>query len=99
MLTDAEVARYRVDGLVVPALRLPTAVVAEMAASMDALLSGRPDLSPNYIAGLAELDPGWLTFARRPEILAAVQRILGADFLLWSTVLFGRPAAGGLATP
>ena len=66
---------------------------------MTDLFESRPDLDPDYIPHLIEIDRSWLGYAQHPAILDVVERILGPDIVVWGSALFCKRATGGKATP
>ncbi len=46
-----------------------------------------------------EGDRVWLDHAAMPEVLDMVGQVIGPDFLLWGTTVFGKPAHSGKETP
>lgn len=114
MLSQAEVARYHEEGILVPDLRLPPDVIAEMRAALDRLIADNPAVASDFMLcphllhdasqemdGVVPLkgDRAWLDFATRPEILDRVEQLIGPDIILWGTTVFGKPAGKGMATP
>lgn len=109
MLTDAEVRHYHEQGYVVPAnYRVPEATLNAMRRDLDRLIAANPHLSPDALFTPHEPDHGpqglkgdrvWLDYAAIPEILDMVGQVIGPDFLLWGTTVFGKPAHSGKETP
>ncbi len=107
-LSRAQVAAYRRDGQVTADWRLPSDTVKAMRAALDRLVAGNRHLSSDSLfcphlraagaQGLAGEDV-WLGFARIPAILDMVEQLIGPDFLLWGTTVFGKPASVGKETP
>jgi hypothetical protein len=107
-LSDAELATYRRDGLVVPEFRLDGDTLGTLREALDELLAKNPEADRNiiicpHLSGYGPLavegDPVWLEIARRPEILDMVARIMGPDVILWGTTIFGKPAGTGQVIP
>lgn len=107
-LTEAELAKYDRDGYVVPDYRIPEDMLTEMRTALDALMEANPHLAadnmlcPHLVgAGVQSLngDRVWLDFAAYPEILDMVEQLIGPDFLLWGTTVFGKPAFSGKEVP
>ncbi|PJK30994.1 phytanoyl-CoA dioxygenase family protein [Minwuia thermotolerans] len=109
MLTEAEVGHYRDRGYAVPAnYRVPDAALAGMRRDLDRLIEANPHVSPDAMFCPHEPDHGtqglkgdrvWLEHAGTPEILDMVEQVIGGDFLLWGTTVFGKPAHSGKETP
>ena len=108
MLSEAEVATYERDGLVVPRYRLPDDVLARMRHSLDELVGDNPDVPTDsmfcpHIAeggtqGLAGAE-AWLDYARLPAVLDMAAQLIGPDIILWGTTVFGKPAGSGKEVP
>ena len=107
-LTDDEIDRYRADGWVVPAWRLPARRTDEMRDALDALLRDNPGVRPEkLVSAHIEGDNGegvrgsraFLDLARDPEIVELVSGVLGEDVILWGCHVFCKPAVEGYETP
>ncbi len=108
MLSEAEIAAYERDGLVVPDYRLPDELLARMRRSLDELVGDNPDVPTDTMfcphitqggtQGLTGAD-AWLDYARLPAILDMAAQLIGPDIILWGTTLFGKPAGAGKAVP
>ncbi len=107
-LSDAQVEAYRRDGHVTADWRLPDDTLAALRAALDRLVDANGHMSSDNMfcphlhkAGVQGLkgEDSWLEFARTPEILDMVEQLIGPDFLLWGTTVFGKPAGVGKATP
>lgn len=108
-LSAAEVRRYHEQGYVVPAdFRIPAAMLDDMREALDRLMADNPDVGadamfcPHIIAGGAQGLRGencWLEWARHAPILDMVEQLIGGDFLLWGTTVFGKPAYSGKEVP
>lgn len=107
-LTTEEVSRYRDEGWVVPAFRLPAGRVQQMQQSLETLLRLNPGVRPEklvsaHVAG----DNGegvrgvadFLDLARDPEIVELVSGVIGEDVILWGCHVFCKPASEGFETP
>jgi len=81
-LTEAEVTHYREQVYVVPAVRLQEKPMKLIERRLGRFLSDNSELSPNYIGGLLEMDMSWISIARQPQLLDAVEQLIGPDFLL-----------------
>lgn len=107
-LNEVEIERYRADGLVVPQWRLPQRTLGRMREALDRLIRDNPAVSPDAMYCPHIVEGGcqglrgheeWLEFAHTPEILDMVEQVIGPDFLLWGTTVFGKPANSGKETP
>ena len=107
-LTPDEIRRYRHDGWVVPAFRLPPARTTQMVAALDELLRLNPDVRPEklvsaHVAG----DNGegvhgvsaFLELARDRDIVDLVSDAIGEDLILWGCHVFCKPPVEGFETP
>ena len=109
-LSEAEIAAYHHDGLVIPDYRLPDDVLSAMRSAYDELLEANkdvPGLDPDFMLGPHLVKSGaqgvigsrkWLEFASHPDIVHMVAQVAGEDLILWGTTLFGKPAFTGKAT-
>ncbi len=66
---------------------------------MEALFESQPELETDYFPALIELDRGWLEFAKLPQILDVVEKLIGPDIIVWSWALFCKRPNGSKATP
>ena len=98
-LTEAEVTHYREQGYVVPAVRLQEKPMKLIERRLGRFLSDNSELSPAYIGGLLEMDVSWISIARQPQMLDAVEQLIGPDFLLWEVALFTKAAQTSDSTP
>ena len=108
VLTPEQIERYHRDGFIVPDYRLPDAMLERMREALEALMAANPHLAADNMlcphlmeAGVQGLkgDPVWLEFASHPDILDFVEQLIGPDFLLWGTTVFGKPAFSGKEVP
>ena len=107
-LSDGQVEAYRRDGHVTADWRLPAETIEAMRRALDRLVDANghmtsdnmfcPHLRKAGTQGL-EGDDAWLEFARIPEVLDMVEQLIGPDFLLWGSTVFGKPANVGKETP
>ncbi|MCY3703203.1 MAG: phytanoyl-CoA dioxygenase family protein [Rhodospirillales bacterium] len=107
-LSDAQVEAYGRDGHVTADWRLPAETIEAMRSALDKLVDANghmtsdnmfcPHLRKAGTQGL-EGDDAWLEFARIPEVLDMVEQLIGPDFLLWGSTVFGKPANVGKETP
>ena len=107
-LSDAEVARFHADGLLIPDYRLPDAWLARMRAEVDRLLALNPHMRPEALSGahnpwgqsaLTIGTQAFLDLCRFDEILDMVEQLIGPDIVLWGSQLFCKPAGDGQAVP
>jgi hypothetical protein len=99
MLNNIELEHYRRDGQIAVSDGLPAAFIVRARTMMERLFRERPELGTDFVPGLVEIDREWLELARAPEILNAVEQILGADIIVWGSSLFCKSAIEGKATP
>ena len=112
LLTDAEVTRYREQGWLVPDFRLPAPLVDSLREALDRLLRDNPGVRPEKLvsAHLVRSDgrandegvrgqADFLALAKHPQILDAVEQLIGPDIILWGCHVFCKPAGDGHATP
>jgi len=106
MLAQDEVAAYRRDGYVVPRHRVPAARLARMRDDLDRLIAANPERRPEHLVlrwggGTAArpADAAFLEHARAPDVLDAVECLLGPDIVLWGSHMFCKPPGDGLVVP
>ena len=99
MLSAEELASYEREGLVVPASRLSDEYVARLRTKVESFIATHPELDPDYLPSIIEIDRDWLDFARDPMLLDCVESVIGPDIILWGSALFCKTAHGGKATP
>ena len=98
MLTAEQLNHYRTHGYVVPDYWLGDEVLVSIRTDHDRLIAQHPEFR-DYCPTLLAYDLTFLNYARIPDILDMVEQILGADFALWNSSLFAKPAGNGQATP
>ena len=107
-LSDAEVAAYKTDGLVVPERRLPPARLAQLQGALDLVIAANPEVRGERLIGAhveKESDEGlkghsaFLELARDDLILDCVEATIGPDIILWSTHIFCKPSGDGKEVP
>lgn len=98
MLTEKQVSQYRNDGFVVPDFRLDDEALADIRAAHERLLAKHPQFN-DYCPAVLAFDLGFMNIARQPEILNMVEQLIGADFALWNSSFFAKPARVGTKTP
>lgn len=98
MLTSQEIRQYEEDGYVIPSFRLEEDALEAIRAAHTRLLADQPRFS-DYCPALLAFDTWFLNIARRPDILDAVEQLIGADFALWNSSFFAKPARVGSKTP
>jgi hypothetical protein len=107
-LTEAEIARYHDEGLVIPDYRIPAALLASLRTEVDRLIERNPEVRPEQLSGAhnpwgqsARMigSPAFLDFCMFPEILDMVEQLIGPDIVLWGSQLFCKPAGHGMAVP
>ena len=106
-LSASEIARYHIDGYLVPDFRLSPQWLGRMQAAYDALCQKHPHTNrdfipsphiPNYVPGVVDYKE-WLAFARISAITEMTAQLIGPDFAMWGSAVFGKPAYEGKATP
>ncbi len=107
-LSDAEIARYRQDGYVIPSLRLAPARVASLRTTLDRIIADNPGVRPERLVS-AHLEgknaegirgsADFLDLARDPEIVAAAAQLIGPDVILWGCQIFCKPGGDGMEVP
>jgi len=92
-LNPAEVAGYRRDGYHFPVRVIPEAEALALRRRLEAFeaIEGKP-LAGNYRHKVHLLFPWAWELIHRPEILDAVESVIGPDILSWSTTFFIKEA-------
>jgi len=98
-LTPEELKRYRDDGIIIPRVGLGIDAVAALRHKLDSFLSEQGITDADYVPDIIERDPSWLEIGSMPEILDAVEKIIGEDIIIWGSALFCKAGKGGRATP
>ncbi len=98
MLSETEVEQYHRDGYVIPDYRLDGALVEEIKDAHDRLLAKHPEFS-DYCPALLAFDRSFLNVGRHPDLVAMVEQLIGANFALWNSSFFAKPAQVGTKTP
>ena len=98
-LTPEELKRYRDDGIIIPRVGLGIDAVAALRHKLDSFLSEQGITDADYVSDIIERDPSWLKIGSMPEILDAVEKIIGEDIIIWGSALFCKAGKGGRATP
>ena len=98
-LTPEELKRYRDDGIIIPRVGLGIEAVAALRHKLDSFLSEQGITDADYVPDIIERDPSWLKIGSMPEILDAVEKIIGEDIIIWGSALFCKAGKGGRATP
>ena len=99
MLSAEELTSYEREGLVVPISRLSDEYVERVRTKVESFFATHPELDPDYLPSIIEIDRDWLDFARDPMLLDCVESVIGPDIILWGSALFCKTAHGGKATP
>ena len=97
---------YARDGFVVPAFRVPDALLREMRRSLEKLIEENPNVRPEHLVlrwggrdrALAT-HQAFLEYVKTPAILDFVESVLGPDIICWGAHVFCKPAGTGLAVP
>ena len=111
-LSQAEVGQYQEQGYLVPSLRLPAPLVDRLRDALDRLISDNPGVRPEKLVSAHLYGRGgqanaegvrgqaeFMALARHPQILDAVEQLIGPDIILWGCHVFCKPAGDGHETP
>lgn len=108
MLTPEENQNFEEDGLVVPGCRLPDDLMAELRELTDRVIDETPQLRPEFLFSPhavwegqkdTSISDGFMAICTRPEILDAVEDVIGHDIILWASRVFCKPAQTGFEIP
>jgi ectoine hydroxylase-related dioxygenase (phytanoyl-CoA dioxygenase family) len=107
-LSPQEIARYRDDGVVIPAYRLPAARIERLRATLDRLIAENRSIRPERLVS-AHIEGtntegvrgsrDFLDLARDPGILGLVEELIGPDIILWGCQIFCKPGGDGMEVP
>ena len=107
-LSLAEQQHYRKHGYVVPEYSLPSQQLEQLRDALDVVLAANPDVRPEKLVsvhlsgqggeGVAGHD-AFLNIAHDPNLLDAVEAVLGPDIILWGCHAFCKPGGDGLEVP
>ena len=111
-LSQAEVGQYQEQGYLVPSLRLPAPLVDRLRDALDRLIRDNPGVRPEKLVSAHLYGRGgqanaegvrgqaeFMALARHPQILDAVEQLIGPDIILWGCHVFCKPAGDGHETP
>lgn len=98
MLSRAEVAHYSEHGFVIPDFTLDAKIVEDIKQRHARLLENHPEFT-DYCPALLAFEPGFLEYARNPDLLDMVCQLIGDDIALWNSSFFAKPAKQGRKTP
>jgi len=111
-LSQAEVGQYHDQGYLVPSLRLPAPLVDSLRDALDRLIRDNPGVRPEKLVSAHLYGRGgqanaegvrgqaeFMALARHPQILDAVEQLIGPDIILWGCHVFCKPAGDGHETP
>ena len=111
-LSEAEVRQYHELGYLVPGLRLPEARVTQLREALERLIRDNPGVRPEKLVSAHLARRGgqanaegvrgqaeFLALAMDPQILDAVEQLIGPDIILWGCHVFCKPAGDGHETP
>jgi non-heme Fe2+,alpha-ketoglutarate-dependent halogenase len=93
MLTESELSRYQQDGVLFPVPIMPAEEIALSLARSNELeeyLGGKPK---STVLAQSHLHFRWAyDLATHPQLLDAVEDVLGPDLVIWSTSIFAKHA-------
>lgn len=85
-LTEAEIERFRADGVVFPVRMFSEPEMAEKLTALEAVEASRAGRIPPFLNAKIHLLAPWLwDIVHHPSILDAVEDLLGPDLLCWGT--------------
>ena len=101
ILSEAEVATFHAEGVLVPEFRLPPDRLAKLQSLAARLIADNPHMGDEPVAsphvpgsGVQNVksDPAWIEIPTFPPLLDLVEQLIGPDLILWGTTLFHKPA-------
>jgi ectoine hydroxylase-related dioxygenase (phytanoyl-CoA dioxygenase family) len=106
-LDDAEVARYRADGYVIPRWRVPQRKIDALRDGLDRLIADNPNIRPEQLISAhvrngperTRGNDAFLEFAHDPDLLDVVEQVIGPDMILWGCQVFCKPPVDGMEVP
>ena len=107
-LSEAELATYKRDGLVVPDYHLPPAQLVEQQAALEQVIRDNPGVRGEKLISVHVVDnraenirgnQAFLDLAHDAAILDLVEQVLGPDIILWGCHLFCKPPGDGKEVP
>ncbi|MBT3400760.1 MAG: phytanoyl-CoA dioxygenase family protein [Rhodospirillaceae bacterium] len=94
-LTPSQVARYERDGFLFPVRAMAADDAQRHRASLEVMQASHPELMHGVEAQKLHLVTTWMAdIVRTPDILDAVECLLGPDLLCWTSTLFVKPPDG-----
>ncbi len=106
-LSEAEIAAYKSEGLVIPSYRLSQTKLAEIREGLNRLIRDNPGVRGEKLisAHLPKSAEGvrgnevFRQFTRDPDILDMVEDLIGPDLVLWGVQVFMKPPGDGKEVP
>ncbi len=108
LLSDAELEAYHRDGQLTPQHRLSPQLLGRLTRCIEGLIDANPDIRQEQLVGAhirKSDDTGvrgveeLLDCACHPDILDAVEQVMGPDLILWGSQVFSKPSGDGMAIP
>jgi len=94
-LTTDQVERYQRDGYLFPLPAISQDDARRYRVSLEAMQESHPDLTHGVAAQKLHLVATWMAdIVRTPDILDAVESLIGPDLLCWTSTLFVKPPDG-----
>lgn len=94
-LTEEQAAAYERDGFLCPVRVMPPAEAAAHKAALERFQRHHPEYTTGVAAQKLHLVATWMAeIVRHPNILDAVEDVLGPDLLCWTATLFVKKSDG-----
>lgn len=94
-LTASQIASYERDGFLFPVRAMAAKDAQRHRTSLEAMQASHPELMHGVAAQKLHLVTTWMAdIVRTPDILDAVESLLGPDLLCWTSTLFVKPPDG-----
>ena len=94
ILSEAEVAAFHEEGVLVPEFRLPEGTLAHLQSLAARLIADNPHMGDEPVAsphvpgsGVQNVrsDPAWVEIPTFPPLLDLVEQLIGPNVILWGT--------------
>lgn len=108
MLSNTEVDYYLEHGYVVPEFRLSPERMHRLSLALERVIAANPDRRPEQLVSVhipgknsegVVGDEEFMEICRDPDILDAVEQLIGPNIVLWGCQAFCKPPGNGMEVP